>query len=187
MAHWFDRLSDDAVRHEDPVSRRDVLKAGGAGLVAGGILGSPGIAEASEGLADLLRASACRCQAAADRNYTKQLDGYLDADPIGGGLNTIYNPASALLDITVITGLTYGYLARKLACGTCDRSASGDDKPAPPKHQPPGGINPTPGGCAQGTVSCANSTTCCFAGDLCCPCRDDIICCVQAVGCRCCG
>ena len=60
MGHWFDRLSDRSVAAEDhdAVSRRTVLKAGAVGLAGAGVLGSPSLAAASDGVADLLRESA---------------------------------------------------------------------------------------------------------------------------------
>ncbi len=97
-----------------------------------------------------------------------------------------YNFAKLGVDAVAFAGISAGYAASKVACGTCKRSESGDNKPAPPSYQPPTGISPTPGGCPENTVGCAMSSTCCYAGDICCPCRGDFICCIAPVGCACC-
>jgi hypothetical protein len=188
VPHWFDGLSERAISGEDPVSRRAVLRAGGGGLLAAGILGAPAVAEAGDGLADLLRESSCKCQDNADRRFRREMDGYSKRFVDSGGLVAgLYNPPIALMNWFALTGLASGYLARKVSCGSCERNPSGGNKPAPGKHQPPpAGVGATPGGCPENTVGCAQSSTCCYAGDICCPCRGDYICCVSAVGCACC-
>ena len=80
MAHWFDTLSDRAARRDDVLSRRDVIKAGGAGLVAAGVLGSPLVAEAGAGVASHLREGACACRERAWRRTVRlYLNGFRSA------------------------------------------------------------------------------------------------------------
>ncbi len=193
MGHWFDELSERATRDEDSLSRRSVLKAGGAGLAAS-VLGAPLAAKASEGLSGLARESACGCHDKADRRYEREIQRYVDGivtgDPTGGFLY-FYNFAALGVDAAALALISTSYEARKLSCGDCKRSPSGDNKPAPPKYViPPGPVPGVPGGfaCPDGTFRCAlTSTACCFGGDLCCPCQGDFICCIAAVGCACCG
>ncbi len=184
MSGWFDSLSDRAVRGESAVSRRDALKAGGAGLLAASVLGSPRVAEGSEAVADLLSASSCRCHDRADRNWNRQMDKLVSG---GKPLTSLISPTTILLEFGAISALGAGYAARKLSCGSCRRNESGGGKPPPPSHSPGqigGGSGPS--SCPENTVGCAQSSTCCYAGDLCCPCRGDFICCISAVGCACC-
>lgn len=191
MGHWLDDLSEQAIRGEDSLTRRSVLKAGGAGLAAG-MLGAPLAARASEGLNGLARESACRCHDRADERYKRELEKLAKAlnaaDP--SGLLDLYSGAFLAFEVAALAGLASGYGARKLSCGTCKRSPSGDNEPAPPGYViPPGPVPGVPGGftCPETTFRCSTaSTTCCFTGDLCCPCQGDFQCCIAAVGCACC-
>lgn len=186
MAHWFDRLSDRSVRDEQALSRRAVLRAGGAGLIAGSALSSPSLAAASERAADLLRESACKCHENADRRYEKAMKSYADEVSKRGSFLSFVGVG---IDFFALGGLEGGYMARKLSCGTCKRSPSGDNEPAPPNYVIPAGPVPgVPGGfvCPDGTFRCSlASTTCCANGDLCCPSQGDFQCCIVAVGCAC--
>ena len=139
MAHWFDKLSDHSVAAEDhqALSRRRVLKTGAAGLVGAGVLGSPSLAAASDGVADLLRESACKCHDRADARYERAMGGYIEGiftgDPAGVFLY-FYNFAKLGVDAVAFAGISAGYSASKVACGTCKRASRGDNKPAPPSY-----------------------------------------------------
>ncbi len=199
MSHWFDRLATRSAEGRDDgeerlLTRRQAMRAAATGAGAVGLLSSPLVSEAWGLFGGHSRQ--CQCWDHAGRVSDRASGQLLDTFIFTPGVVTPMFQAAFLAGMV---GNAAAYLGAITNCGFCRDDPP--NKPPPPKFQPctqrggvrlrgdqcGGTVTTPPGGssCPGGTSDCKDgSGACCFGSDLCC---GGGCCCIEVVGCGCCG
>jgi hypothetical protein len=182
MSHWFDRLSRGAAAPETTrFDRRTSLKLAGAAALAASPLAA-GAAAAPTASAQLTSCDDCR--KGVQDAFLAGLKRCLAPKKLLGPFAPV--TAYACLWGVKISEFTGRARCKDVACAPPPQPGAGGGGSGTP---PPASGSP----CAPGTSACPAGrapVACCYGSDLCCPCASvpgGYICCVDVVGCTCCG